>query len=155
MPKYPTPFLGGSEPPESDRDRGAHKEWAEPFAPGAEPTQASSSADALSSDSSGDAAPADEQAFPDFLFGPDSAEPGGIAQGRSAAGATEGTGEVGLPAGSVERPAEKVRELLEGPMEDRVRSLIAELRHHPVEEAISQAFAAGYAAAKGEGEEGS
>ncbi len=62
--------------------------------------------------------------------------------------------EVGLPAGSVERPAEKIRELLEGPMEDRVRSLIAELRHHPVEEAISQAFAAGYVAAKGEGEEG-
>ncbi len=161
MPKYPTPFLGGSEPPERDRDRGAHKEWAKPFAPGAEPTQASSSADALSSDSSGDAAPADEQAFPDFLFGPDSAAPGGIAQGRSAAGATEGAGGaggaegVGLPAGSVERPAEKIRELLEGPMEDRVRSLIAKLRHHPVEEAISQAFAAGYAAAKGEGEEGS
>ncbi len=153
MPKYPTPFLGGSEPPESDR--GAHKELAEPFAPDAEPTQASSSADALSSDSSGDAAPAGEQAFPDFFFGPDSAATGGIAESPSAPGATERAGEVGLPVGSVERPAEKVGELLEGPTEDRVRSLIAELRHHPVEEAISQAFAAGYAAAKGEGEEGS
>ncbi len=153
MPEYPTPFLGGSEPPESDR--GAHKEWAEPFAPDAEPTQASSSADAPSSDSMGDAAPAGEQAFPDFFFGPDSAAPAGIAENPSAPSATARTGEVGLPAGSVERPAEKVRELLEGPMEDRVRSLIAELRHHPVEEAISQAFAAGYAAAKGKGQEGS
>lgn len=167
MPRYQGPFLGGSESKEGDR--GARKDWAEPFAPeaekrataeqesaneaqsapaGFEPTAAES--DQPSSDSSVDAAPVGEEDYPEFLFGADSTGTGGTAEGPSAAGATERAGEVGLPAGSVERPGEKVRALSEGPMRDRIRRLTAELRHQPLEEAIAKAFAAGYVAAKGE-----
>jgi hypothetical protein len=145
----PTPFIGGSESP---RKQSTEKQvLAPPFHPGETEAEEATTIEVMEVEPVGTeertaadveeiaAVPA-ESDIPDFLFGPDGAEPEDDEEVVA--------DEEPKPLVSLEELAEQAQALQQGELGDRIRALVAELGSDAAEVAIARAFAAGYLAAR-------
>jgi len=144
----PTPFIGGSESP---RKQTAEKQvLAPPFHPGETEAEEATTIEVAEVEPVGTeeraapdveeiaAVPA-EKDIPDFLLGPDGAEP----EDEEVVAEEEPK-----PLISLEELAEQAQALQQGELGDRIRALVAELGSDAAEVAVARAFAAGYLAAR-------